>query len=631
MKRIVSLFLVVIVLVLSLMPKEAALAEGVKTPSGIEYGDIASALDEYVKKYESGLASCEVAVFDRTGIIATRYYGYSDIENKVPADENMVYDWASCSKILVWVSVMQQVEKGKIDFETDIREYLPKDFLTKLQYEDEKITMINLMNHNAGFQESYYENQMCKEDEVFDNLEEALRACECYQAYHVGEYTAYSNYGTALAAFVVECVTGMDYREYVTENIFKPLGMKHTSIDTRMTDNTYVKETREKLKSYSRYDDPKYNEDYGVLHSWVQLYPAGSAIGTLEDLTKLGIALSNPDSVLFEDRNTWEEMISPTSFFGDSEISKNCHGLWTTECKIQIIGHAGNDDGCSSMLCFDPVSGLGVVIMTNEKGETIFNYGIPNLLFGEITDRPEYAAGYIEDADDISGIYFSQRNISEGAVNIYKYSGLIFPINKNKEGNYNLAFGGLNVDPDNKLYKIADNQYVLERNGMKEFLYYSVDEHGVGRLEMMSQDIITSKADTAKMVFLFSVDLLGVICGLVLVIKGIILLVKMLRKKQIKFNKQILATQIIYLVNLIVIMVMLNVTISNTHWFTVVSALLALAIGLGALLNGAMMVIRTVKEKPRIRTMINRYFWSVLSVMYMVFIVAFQVYKFWTL
>ena len=60
-------------------------------------------------------------------------------------------------------------------------------------------------------------------------LEKAVKACECYQAYHVGEYTAYSNWGTALAAYIVEQVSGETYADYVKENIFKPLDMNQTS------------------------------------------------------------------------------------------------------------------------------------------------------------------------------------------------------------------------------------------------------------------------------------------------------------------------------------------------------------------------------------------------------------------
>ena len=207
-------------------------AEELSTPSGITYSQIDNELDSYIETYEEGLASCEVAVFDKNGLITSNYYGYSDIENQVEADASTVYEWGSCSKLLVWTAVMQQCERGNIDLDTDIRAYLPEGFLTKLQYEDEKITMKNLMSHNAGFQESFYEKQDgCREDELYDSLEEAVKACECYQAYHVGEFTAYSNWGTALAAYIVECVSGQTYADYVEKNIFKPLGMEHTSID----------------------------------------------------------------------------------------------------------------------------------------------------------------------------------------------------------------------------------------------------------------------------------------------------------------------------------------------------------------------------------------------------------------
>lgn len=328
----------------------------------------------------------------------------------------------------MWTAVIQQCERGNIDLNTDIRAYLPEGFLTKLQYEDEKITMKNLMSHNAGFQESFYEKQDgCREDELYDSLEEAVKACECYQAYHVGEFTAYSNWGTALAAYIVECVSGQTYADYVEKNIFKPLGMEHTSIDPHMSDNEYVREKREELKCYYRGADKADDEDYGTCINWIQLYPAGSAVGTLDDFARFGMAFVSETCPLFEDNSTRDEMFKPTSFYGNSKIAKNCHGLWTDECKVQVLGHGGNTGGCSSMLKFDPESGLGLVIMTNEPGETMFNYGIPNLIFGKITDRAEFKGVELQDENDIGGIYLSKRTIDTGAACFQKYIGGLFP------------------------------------------------------------------------------------------------------------------------------------------------------------------------------------------------------------
>jgi CubicO group peptidase (beta-lactamase class C family) len=67
---------------------------------------------------------------------------------------------------------MQLYEQGKIDLEKDIREYLPEGFLSKFSY-DEPITMINLMNHNAGWQETTYDVGV-KDTSDIVNLETAL-------------------------------------------------------------------------------------------------------------------------------------------------------------------------------------------------------------------------------------------------------------------------------------------------------------------------------------------------------------------------------------------------------------------------------------------------------------------------
>ena len=54
--------------------------------------------------------------------------GYSNIEEQILVNEDTVFEWASVSKILIWISVLQLVETGKLDLETDIETYLPHDF-----------------------------------------------------------------------------------------------------------------------------------------------------------------------------------------------------------------------------------------------------------------------------------------------------------------------------------------------------------------------------------------------------------------------------------------------------------------------------------------------------------------------
>lgn len=124
------------------------LAMQARTPSGIPYTELIEHVDEYAAKYiGTTTAGASVLMVKDGEIILNTSYGYADVENKVKITPETVFEWGSVTKLLVWTSVMQLVEQGKLDLEEDIRAYLPDGFFTKLHY-DKPITMLNLMHHN---------------------------------------------------------------------------------------------------------------------------------------------------------------------------------------------------------------------------------------------------------------------------------------------------------------------------------------------------------------------------------------------------------------------------------------------------------------------------------------------------
>ena len=140
------------IITLGLFRPVAALAEEQKLPSGTERNQIGQKIEKFVKEHEKTTAGMATAVFDKNGTIYKGNFGYVDKENKVKVDDDSVFEWASITKLTVWVSVMQLWEEGKIDLEADIKTYLPEGFLRNLHY-DKPITMLDLMNHQAGFDE----------------------------------------------------------------------------------------------------------------------------------------------------------------------------------------------------------------------------------------------------------------------------------------------------------------------------------------------------------------------------------------------------------------------------------------------------------------------------------------------
>lgn len=358
-------------------------------PSGTKYNEIGSVIESFYKENERTAPGLATAVFTPDEVIYDGYFGYQDSKRSVPVDKDSVMEWGSTSKTTIWVSVMQLVEQGKIDLDEDIRTYLPDGFLKNLKYDD-KITMINLMNHTAGFEECVL-GMACAEKDQIISLEEYLSRFQPVQVFRPGEVTAYSNWGATLASYIVERISGQPFYEYAQEHIFKPLGMEHTAINADLSDNPAVDSKRNELSGFLPNGIPS-----PIPRRYIIMYPAGMCTSTLDDFTVYGQALLSYDERLLS-RESYEELYTPTSYYAGTEDPRNCHGFWSdvTENDTFVIGHGGNTLTCSSYLLIDLKNKCGTVIMTNQYGETTFNSGIPEKVFGEVKAPNADYTGFI--------------------------------------------------------------------------------------------------------------------------------------------------------------------------------------------------------------------------------------------
>ena len=371
-----------------------------ESPKPVYEGTIGQKIDAFYQDHIDTAAGMAVAVFDENGVNYQGYYGYSNLEEQTPVDENTVFDWGSSTKTLVWVSVMQLWEQGKIDLEEDIREYLPEGFLTNLRY-DTPIRMIDLMNHRAGFQE-YYTDMFLRPQYDFLSLEDALQIDQPVQIFEPDTVTAYSNWGVALAGYIVERVSGMNFCDYVHENIFEPLGMEHSALAPDLSDNGWVRGQRENLMCYAG-KTPLGNAFY-----LIELYPAGSCVSTLEDYITYASSFVQDECPLFGDPGTFDVMMSATSYYGNTGVVKNAHGFWALPYGSNTYGHGGNTQGCSSYITFDPEQQTGAVVMTNQLGEGYFNGDMFELIYGESAWDGPAADGLQE------GFYHPARTVLKG-------------------------------------------------------------------------------------------------------------------------------------------------------------------------------------------------------------------------
>ncbi len=406
MKRIKSVLGVVLaagILIINSMPAKA----GIILPSGVETGEIGAKIEAFVEEHMETTAGMAVKVFTQEESLYTGYFGYGDKENSVAMNRETVVEWGSATKLLVWVSVMQLWEQGKLDLEADVKEYLQEGYLDFLTY-DTPITMLHLMNHQAGFQEVYADLFVRGKEDVLP-LEEALAAHKPAQIFESGTVTAYSNWGCALAGLIVERVSGMSFADYVHTHIFQPLGMKHSALLPDLSDNPWVQEKRRELQCYT--GDGSLIPDCFYHISW---YPAGMCTSTLEDFAAFGQALLKEDTSLFKKESTRKELFSPTTYLGDSGIPSNYHGFWVLPYGVEVIGHGGNTAGCSSHLALHLKSGTGMVVLTNQAQETVYNAEMLELIFGKYETEEWFEEG----REDGEGIFRNARTVRKGPLKL---------------------------------------------------------------------------------------------------------------------------------------------------------------------------------------------------------------------
>ena len=402
-------------------------ADQQKLPSGTPYDQIGQKIENFYKEHEKTSAGLAAAVFDKDGnTLYQNNFGYMDKEEKLAVDDSSVFEWGSTTKITVWVSVMQLWEERKIDLKTDIKEYLPQNFLKHLKY-DKPITMLDLMNHQESFDETPLYMGSDK------SLEELLKENQPPQSYKPGELTAYSNYGTALAGYIVERISGQSFADYVHEHIFQPLGMKHTALKPDLSDNSYVQKQWEKEKTYDTEGNLLKGDHPFILGE----YPAGRATGTFSDLKRFAQALLQKKT-LFKRAETWETFYSPTNTFPHTDIPINSHGLWSIEYEnTRTLGHGGNSPGFTTSLLLDFKTGVGSVIMVNQGLETNFTSKIPELIYGQKKSTSQEQVKNFQ-----PGFYRMARTFNQGPLSLMKMMPNYTTYIKNPNDNPNIQSRG---------------------------------------------------------------------------------------------------------------------------------------------------------------------------------------------
>ena len=349
------------------------------TPSGIKSQDIESSVDKLMSKFiNKNISGAQVSVTKDGKEVFSKGYGLANRKTPIPVDTNTSFNYASVSKLFIWVSAMQLVEQGKLDLNKDIRTYLPKDYPLHITSK-KPVTFLNLMNHNAGFEAfwKYYGGSGGSRD--FSSLEEAVHKCySTIQCFKPGEFQGYSNFGANLAALIIEKISKTPYFEYVDKNIFKPCKMQ-----TCYPEREPIKNVMKNKATGYRFNRGNFRLTSVYSGDW--LYPSGSAVGTANDLSKFAKALmpeKSKKSPLFKSNKTLEEMFKISYTPTGKDLFSMHHGFWGPNGNYSGMGHTGCVDGMVSHFVIVPKERFSVAVLVNDENGWDVAYGVTSLLTG---------------------------------------------------------------------------------------------------------------------------------------------------------------------------------------------------------------------------------------------------------
>lgn len=330
-------------------------------PYALKTGDIAGAVVVVVKDGQ---------------VLTERGYGFSDVAKRVPVDPALtLFRPGSVSKLLTWTAVMQLVEEGKISLDADVNEYL--DF--KIPARDGKpITMRNLMQHTAGFEEQA--KGIISEDPKAPAYDTLLKAWVPTRVFAPGSTPAYSNYGASLAAYIVQRLSGESFDSYIEKHIFAPLDMQHSSFRQPLPAALVPLMS----KGYPLgSEDPRPFEMVGPA-------PAGSLSSSGEDMAHFMIAhlqggeyhgnrILKPETAEMM-HNSPLTMLPPLNRMELGFFETNINGH-------EVIGHLGDTDYFHTSLHLFMEEGVGFYISFNSPGKDGAVGGLRGALFQDFADR----------------------------------------------------------------------------------------------------------------------------------------------------------------------------------------------------------------------------------------------------
>ncbi len=329
----------------------AEVAEPVYLPNGaITDSNTLSWLNSYLDKLiaQNDLAG-SVLIAEGERIVFERTYGFADAKRAVKVTSETRFNLGSGNKMFTALAVAQLVAAGKLSYDMPLIKFFP-DFPQREFAE--KATIHHLLSHISGIGE-YWTEEYEKHRQELRTLHDYLPWI--YQAgirFQPGKEFSYSNSNFLLAGLIIEQASGVNYFDYIRQNIYQPLAIT-------ASDSYFMSDEKAGLAAPLKRD----GKGWAVAEHGLRGNSAGGGYSTTRDMLKFARGLVAGKIISKENLNTL--LTSKTR--GLSEALEYGYGfILSDEGKVPSFGHGGIASGVNFELRYFPQYDMTFVAFCNQ-------------------------------------------------------------------------------------------------------------------------------------------------------------------------------------------------------------------------------------------------------------------------
>jgi CubicO group peptidase (beta-lactamase class C family) len=441
---------------------EAATPDAAQSAHPLTADDLEDFLDRFIPEQLSkrNIAGAVIAVVHGEDVLVLKGYGFADVQRRIAmSGESTIVRPASISKLFTAIAVMQLVERGRLDLDRDVNEYV--DFHIPTPEGGVPVTLRRLLTHRAGFE--MHLKDLFSAGTVPPLLDAWLPTALPLRLFPNGDIPAYSNYGYGLAGHFVERVSGERFEDYVSSHILQPLGM-HQS--------TFEQPLPAELAPYLARGYPVATAEPFPYFETITPPPAGGMSTTAADMSRfIRAVLSSPTEKSIQIAAPADSPLqAPLSLLGLEE---------DFPAGNRFFGKHGLSVAFVSEVAWLPAADFGIFVSYNSASAQL----VPTWLLSAIADRyfkqpavpPSAASSDLADTAEFAGAYESTLRSDSSFMRLF---GLLtqqiavkaLPDGKIQIGNFTSEFQQV----ESRLFRAPDGSMVqFAKRGSNDFMHIS--------------------------------------------------------------------------------------------------------------------------------------------------------------